>query len=43
MFTDEQKLSCAVGELVHNLGNLIVDKDLLFGGLTWQMGRYCKH
>ncbi|PLT26001.1 hypothetical protein [Pseudoalteromonas sp. MelDa3] len=34
MFTDEQKLSCAVGELVHSLGNLIVDEDLRFGGLT---------
>ena len=34
MFTDEQKLSCAVGELIHSLGNLIVDKDLRFEGLT---------
>ncbi|MBB1294986.1 MULTISPECIES: hypothetical protein [unclassified Pseudoalteromonas] len=34
MFTDQQKLSCAVGELVHSLGNLIVDKDMCLGGLT---------
>lgn len=34
MFTDEQKLSCAVGKLVHSLGNLIVGEDLRFGGLT---------
>lgn len=39
MFTDEQKLSCAVGELIHSLGNLIVDKDLRFEGLTVADGK----
>ncbi|MFV7762557.1 MULTISPECIES: hypothetical protein [Shewanella] len=34
MFTEEQKLSCAAGELIHGLGTIIADEAIKFGSLT---------
>ncbi|MBO2656129.1 hypothetical protein I6M49_22055 [Shewanella algae] len=39
MFTEEQKLSCAAGELIHGLGTIIADEAIKFGSLTISDGQ----
>ncbi|MCS6271843.1 hypothetical protein G3489_19400 [Shewanella baltica] len=39
MLTEEQKLSCSTGELIHGLGNLIADETIKLGNLTTSDGQ----
>lgn len=39
MFTEKQKLSCAAGELIHGLGNIIADEAVKLGSLTISDGQ----
>lgn len=39
LLTEEQKLSCSAGELIHGLGNLIADETIKLGNLTTSDGQ----
>jgi hypothetical protein len=39
LITEEEKLSCATGELIHGLGNLLADGKIQIGELTANDGK----